>query len=435
MKNITVNVIGGGLAGSEASYQLLKRGYTVKLYEMRGVKSTPCHKSDKLAELVCSNSLKSENLDTASGMLKAEMLELDSLLLRVALRSRVPAGGALAVDRDVFSDMVMNELFAFENFQLIRQEIADIDTSIPTIIASGPLTSNSLSEAIARLIGCDYLYFFDAQAPIISGDSIDMTKAFFAARYDKGDSDYINCAFNKEEYLAFWTALVSAERAVLKDFETNIFEGCIPIEIMAARGVDTMRFGPLRPVGIKTPSGERPYAIVQLRKENIAGTAYNIVGFQTNLTFKEQKRVFAMIPGLENLDILRYGVMHRNTFINSPKTLNCYGQMKEHSSIFFAGQIAGVEGYMESIASGQVAAINLDLQLCGKEKMLFPSSTIIGQLQRHLERDVIDFQPMNANFGILPPLDVPSRDKKLRKMQYSERGIKELKEFIIENSL
>lgn len=426
-----INIIGGGLAGSEASYQLLKRGYDVNLYEMRGVVNTPCHTSDNLAELVCSNSLKSQNLDTGSGMLKAELELLDCMLLDCAIKARVPAGGALAVDREIFSNLVFQRLTSFKNFNLIREEVVNIDNSIPTIIASGPLTSEKLSKEIATLVGEKQLYFFDAVAPIVTAESINLDKAFFAARYDKGDSDYLNCAMNKEEYLTFFNALVTAERANLHSFEENVFEGCIPIEVMASRGEDTMRFGPLRPVGIRNPHDQsRPYAVVQLRKENALGTIYNIVGFQTNLKFAEQKRVLGLIPGLENLEIVRYGVMHRNTFINSPNVLDSTFATKSNQLLFFAGQITGVEGYMESITSGLVAAINMDAQLTNKDKYLFPISTIIGQLQRHISTPCSDFEPMNANFGILPPLENPTRDKKMRKMQYSERGINDMKNYL-----
>ena len=427
-----INVIGGGLAGSEAAYQLLKRGYEVNLYEMRGGNnSTPAHKTNKLAELVCSNSLKSISKDTGHGLLKLEMQKLGSLLLECAYKCAVPAGGALAVDREVFSDMVESELKKFEKLHIIREEVTSIDTSIPTIIASGPLTSDKLSEAINKMIGQDGLNFFDAIAPIVDEKSIDFKKAFFAARYDKGGDDYINCPMNKEEYLRFYNELINAEKASLHDFDLKVFEHCMPIEVMAARGEDTMRYGPLRPKGIRRPgSDERFYAVVQLRKENKEGSAYNIVGFQTNLKFGEQKRVFSLIPGLENVEILRYGVMHRNTYLNAPKVLNEYFQLRNEKFVFFAGQMTGVEGYVESIMSGMMAAINLDRQLNGKEMLLFPKESIIGALQRHLVENTDDYQPMNANFGILPELDVKIKDKKERKLQYSVRSLELIDEYL-----
>ena len=428
-----VSIVGGGLAGSEAAYQLLKRGYEVDMYEMRGVKNTPCHKTQSLAELVCSNSLKSFSKDTASGLLKIELNKLDCMLLKVAERVKVPAGGALAVDRELFSQEVEKELLKFEKFKVIRKEITHIDLDKPLIIASGPLTSDALYEEIERIIGKKDLHFYDALAPIISFDSIDMNKAFFAARYGKGDEDYLNLAMNKEEYLTFYKELVNAERVKLHDFEVNVFESCMPIEIMAERGEDTMRYGPLRPVGIKNPhKDERPYAVVQLRKENIEGNAYNVVGFQTNLKFPEQKRILSLIPGLENVEILRYGIMHRNTYINAPKVLNEYFQMKEYKNVFFAGQLTGVEGYVESIASGLIAAVNLANSLENKKMLLLPRETIIGALQRHIALDVEKYEPMNANFGILPELENKSRDKKERKMQYTQRAEMLLDEYLKE---
>ena len=426
-----VRGIGGGLAGCEASLQLLKRGYSVELYEMRGVKNTPCHKTTNLAELVCSNSLKSVNEDTGHGLLKLELEKLDCELLKCAYKARVPAGGALAVDRDLFSKYVEEKLYAYDSFSKVNKEYVEIDSSIPTIIATGPLTSDELSKNISKLLGEEYLNFYDAVAPIISKDSIDMNKAFFAARYDKGGDDYINCPMNKEEYLNFYNALINAERATLHDFDINVFENCMPIEIMASRGEDTMRFGPLRPKGIRRPgSDERFYAVVQLRKENNEGSAYNIVGFQTNLKFSEQIRVFSLIPGLENIEIQRYGVMHRNTFINAPKVLNETFQLKSDKNIFFAGQLTGVEGYVESIMSGLIAAINLDMQLRNVGNLILPKETIIGTLQRHVSQENMDYEPMNANFGILPQLENPKRDKKERKLQYKERSLEKMDEYL-----
>lgn len=430
-----VRIIGGGLAGCEAAYQLLKRGYEVELCEMRPKVNTPCHKSAKLAELVCSNSLKSMLDTTASGLLKKELELLDSLLIRCAYATAVPAGGALSVDRDKFSDEVTNALESFDNFRLNITEVEEIDTGIPTVIASGPLTSDKLAQAISKLIGEEtYLHFYDAVAPIISADSIDMDIAFTANRFDKGgDADYLNCGMERDEYARFYDALVNAQTAQLKDFEkSEIFEGCMPIEVMAARGAETIRYGMLKPVGIINPTNsKRYYAVVQLRKENVEGTMYNLVGFQTNLTFPEQRRVFRLIPGLENAEFLRYGVMHRNTFINSPKLLDDTFRFKGSDNIYFAGQITGVEGYVESIMSGLIAAINLDARENGKEKFLPPETTICGALMSHISTQNPDFQPMNANFGILP--EIKQRDKQLRKQMYSARGYKDMSEYIDSN--
>ncbi|MDE6885169.1 MAG: methylenetetrahydrofolate--tRNA-(uracil(54)-C(5))-methyltransferase (FADH(2)-oxidizing) TrmFO [Clostridia bacterium] len=426
-----VNVIGGGLAGCESAYQLLKRGYQVDLYEMRGVGRTPCHSTTHLAELVCSNSLKAQSIDNASGLLKYELARLDSIILKCAYQCDVPAGGALAVDREKLSRRVEEILHSFDDFRLIREEVEDVDMDMPTVIATGPLTSKGMSDWIASSLGGEYLSFYDAVAPIIDGESIDYDKAFFAARYGKGGDDYLNCAMDKEEYLAFYDALINAERAKLKDFEFEVFERCMPIEVMASRGIDTMRYGPLRPVGIRDPRREgRPYAVVQLRKEKREGNAYNIVGFQTNLKFAEQKRVFSMIPGLENAEFLRYGVMHANTFINAPKVLDSAWALKDNKHIFFAGQLTGVEGYMESAASGLVAGINLARRLGGKLDMIMPDVSIIGQLQRHISTPVDDYQPMNANFGILPALNDPPRDKKQRKYKYSLRCIAAVESYL-----
>lgn len=426
-----VNVIGGGLAGCESAYQLLKRGYQVDLYEMRGVGRTPCHSTTHLAELVCSNSLKAQSIDNASGLLKYELARLDSIILKCAYQCDVPAGGALAVDREKLSRKVEEILHSFDGFRLVREDVEDVDMDIPTVIATGPLTSKGMSDWIASSLGGEYLSFYDAVAPIIDGESIDYDKAFFAARYGKGGDDYLNCAMDKEEYLAFYDALINAERAKLKDFEFEVFERCMPIEVMASRGIDTMRYGPLRPVGIRDPRREgRPYAVVQLRKEKREGNAYNIVGFQTNLKFAEQKRVFSMIPGLERAEFLRYGVMHANTFINAPKVLDSAWALKDNKHIFFAGQLTGVEGYMESAASGLVAGINLARRLGGKSDMIMPDVSIIGQLQRHISTPVDDYQPMNANFGILPALNDPPRDKKQRKYKYSLRCIAAVESYL-----
>ena len=428
-----IRVIGGGLAGSEACYQLLKRGYNVKLYEMRKVKQTPCHTTADLSELVCSNSLKSMENSTASGTLKQELKTLDCLLLKCAEKAKVPSGGALAVNRKEFSKFVEEELNNFPNFERIDEEYVNIDKNIPTIIATGPLTSDLLAENIAKLIGnSDNLHFYDAVAPIISGDSLDYSKLFFATRYDKGEpSDYLNCGMNKQEYEAFYNELVNGKVANLHEFEKGeIFESCMPIEVMAKRGADTIRYGMMKPVGIKHPeTGDKYYAVVQLRKENVQGSAYNLVGFQTNLTFPEQKRIFSMLPGLEDAEFLRYGVIHRNTFLNSPEHLDCYFKLKNDSNIYFAGQITGVEGYVESIMSGLIASINLHCDIICKDRYLAPKSTIIGSLQSHISTKNVDFEPMNANFGILPPLDSKIRDKKLRKLAYYERSLKDITKY------
>ena len=428
-----IRVIGGGLAGSEACYQLLKRGYNVKLYEMRKVKQTPCHTTADLCELVCSNSLKSMENSTASGTLKQELKTLDCLLLKCAEKAKVPSGGALAVNRKEFSKFVEEELNNFPNFERIDEEYVNIDKNIPTIIATGPLTSDLLAENIAKLIvNSDNLHFYDAVAPIISGDSLDYSKLFFATRYDKGEpSDYLNCGMNKQEYEAFYNELVNGKVANLHEFEKGeIFESCMPIEVMAKRGADTIRYGMMKPVGIKHPeTGEKYYAVVQLRKENVQGSAYNLVGFQTNLTFPEQRRIFSMLPGLENAEFVRFGVIHSNTFLNSPEHLDCYLKLKNEKNIYFAGQITGVEGYVESIMSGLIASINLHCDIIGKDRYLAPESTIIGSLQRHISTKNVDFEPMNANFGILPPLDSKIRDKKLRKLAYYERSLKDITEY------
>lgn len=428
-----IRVIGGGLAGSEAAYQLLKRGFEVELYEMRPQRMTPCHSTANLGELVCSNSLKSMTDDSASGMLKMELEALDSLLLRCAYKARVPAGSALAVNREIFSSVIEEELKSFNNLKIVREEVTKIDDGIPTIIATGPLTSDALTDEINRLTGNkDNLHFYDAVAPIVAADSLDYSKVFEAARYNKGDADdYLNAGMNREEYDSFIEELINAKGVILHDFEKKeLFEGCMPVEEMAKRGRDTLRFGMLKPVGIVNPNtGEKYYAVVQLRKENREGTMYNIVGFQTNLTFSEQKRVFSMIPGLGNAEFLRYGVMHRNTYIDSPCVLTEYFSMREHPNVFFAGQITGVEGYVESIMSGLIAGINVARLLRNEEMLLLPDTTITGSLQRHVSSAIGDFQPMNANFGILPSLS-GIRDKKQRKREYYLRGQRDINEYL-----
>ncbi len=422
-------IIGAGLAGVEAAWQLANRGIEVCLVEMKPVKFSPAHKSENFAELVCSNSLKAMRVGSAAGMLKEEMKRLGSLTVECAYESAVPAGGALAVDRDKFSSLVTEKIKQNKNIEIIHGEVTEIPENDIVIIAAGPLVSENLAKEIEKLCG-GFLSFFDAAAPIVSGDSIDMESAFCQSRYDRGDeSDYINCPMNKEEYEAFYNELVNAERAELHSFEKkkNVYEGCMPIEIMASRGADTMRFGPLKPVGLRDPrTGHRPWAVLQLRKENLPGSAYNLVGFQTNLKFGEQKRVFSMIPALKNAEFLRYGVMHRNTFINSPKLLKATYEMREREGLFFAGQITGVEGYMESASSGIIAGINVANKILGKDEFVPSGLTMIGALARYISNEEVEsFQPMGANFGALPPLDEKIRDKKLRYETLAERGLRE----------
>lgn len=408
-----VNVIGGGLAGCECAYQLSKRGVEVNLYDMKP-KFTPAHKNPNLAELVCSNSLKSNDILTAGGLLKEELRRLDSLLIKMADKCCVPAGSSLSVDRELFSKSITDYLNSLDNVHIISQEITDIDTSLPTIIATGPLTSSALSDSICRLIGQEKLYFFDAIAPIVSFDSIDFDVAYFKDRYDKGGKDYINCPFTKEEYLKFYNELIAGETVKLKDFEdSKVFEGCMPIEVLAKRGEDAIRFGPLKPVGLEDPrTNKTPYAVVQLRRETFENEYFNIVGFQTNLTYPEQKRIFRLIPGLQNAEFLRLGTMHKNTYIQSPKVLNEYYQMKKYPNIFFAGQITGVEGYIESISSGLVAGINMYRYLSDLEMIDFDKHTLIGALSKYISTKVGEFQPMSANMGLINYDELKIRDKK-----------------------
>lgn len=418
----TVTVIGAGLAGSEASYQLAKRGFHVHLYEMRPQTLTPAHKTGGFAELVCSNSMRSNSLENAVGLLKEEMRLLDSIIIRTADESQVPAGGALAVDRDIFSQKVTDQIRQHPNITVIEEELKTIPNG-PVIIATGPLTSDALSQAIKDLIDEDYLYFFDAAAPIIEYDSIDMSKAYKKSRYDKGEAAYINCPMTKEEFDSWYDELITADAVTLKDFELKVFEGCMPFEEMARRGRQTLLFGPMKPVGLEQPDGTRPYAVVQLRQDNMAGTLYNIVGFQTHLTFGEQKRIIRMIPGLEKASIVRYGVMHRNTFINSPKLLTRNYQLRDNPNIYFAGQITGVEGYVESAGSGLLAAIAMARQLDEKPEIIFPEQTIIGSESNYISHaSISSFQPMNANFGILAPLEFKHK-KKERKTLYKQRSL------------
>lgn len=418
-----VNVIGAGLAGCEACWYLSKKGYKIKLYEMRPNTMTPAHRTHKFAELVCSNSLRSDSLENACGILKREMEMLDSLIIKAARLNKVEAGGALAVDREGYSQYVTDFINSLDNVEVIYGEVSHIDTSKPTIIATGPLTSGALCEEIKRLFGCDDFYFFDAQAPIIYADSINYDKVYLKSRYDKGIASYYNCPFTKEEFDKFYEALITAEGVEVKDFEIKVFEGCMPVEIMAKRGPQTLTFGPMKPVGLKTPSGEKPYAVVQLRQDDAAKEMYNLVGFQTHLKFPEQKRVFQMIPGLENARFAKYGRMHKNTYINAPKILNPTFQSKDYPNIFFAGQISGVEGYVESAASGIYAAINMDRYLQGKILKVFPSTTVMGSMANYICNASADgFQPMNANFGIMEDLNIPHK-KADRKMLYAKRAL------------
>ena len=429
-------VIGAGLAGVEAAWQLARAGYEVDLYEMRPIKMTPAHKTSKYAELVCSNSLKAMRTESAAGMLKEEMRMFSSLCMECADKSRVPAGGALAVDREKFSQLITEKIENEPLINVIHEEVTEIPDGDVVIVAAGPLASDALAEDIRKKFG-DSLSFFDAAAPIVSGDSIDMNSAFCQSRYDRGgEDDYINCPMNKQEYEDFYSELINAQRAELHEFEKNkkVYEGCMPIEIMATRGPDTMRFGPMKPVGLIDPrTSHRPWAVLQLRKENVAASAYNLVGFQTNLKFSEQKRVFSMIPALKNAEFLRYGVMHRNTFLNSPEILNSDFSVKERKGLFFAGQITGVEGYMESASSGIMAGFNAVRLLKNKESLVLPPESMIGALSRYISNEAIEnFQPMGANFGVLPPLDEKIRDKKLRYSALAQRGLEKVRKIIEE---
>lgn len=432
LSNLNVNIIGAGLAGCEAAYQLLKRGVNVTLYEMKPIKHSPAHKLNSYAELVCSNSLKSNDPITAGGLLKEEMRLLDSLLIKVADKVSVPAGSALAVDRVKFSESVTKELKKFKNLKIVNEEVTQIDSNVPTIIATGPLTSDDLSKSIQNLIGKEYYYFFDAIAPIISKASIDFKIAFIQDRYNKGNGDYINCPMNKEEYTNFYNALVNAETVKLHDFENNkVFEGCMPIEVLAKRGFDTMRFGPLKPVGLADKEGKKPYAVVQLRKETNKNDMFNIVGFQTNLTFSAQKEVFSLIPGLKNIDFLRYGTMHKNSYVNAPTCLNEYYQMKSYENVFIAGQLSGVEGYIESISSGLVAGLNMYRKLIGENMLEFSERTMIGALARFISHATPEnFQPMSANMGLINIDGINIKDKKEKNKVLSFKAINDLKKII-----
>lgn len=435
-----VAVIGGGLAGVECAKALSRNGVKVDLYEMKLLKKSPAHKLDTFAELVCSNSLKAERLNSAAGLLKHEMAYLGSICVETAYECKVEAGGALAVDRLLFSQIITEEIRNDENINIIEKEVIDLPEGYDGIvICAGPLASEGLSETIRQMCG-NGLSFYDAAAPIVSADSIDMECAFTQSRYDRGgEADYINCPMNKAEYEAFYEAIINAESAEAHSFDKrkDVYEGCMPIEVLASRGKDTMRYGPLKPVGLTDPrTGHRPWANLQLRKENKDGTMYNLVGFQTNLKFGEQKRVFSMFPALKNAEFLRYGVMHRNTFIDSPRLLNGDFSMRKNPLIFFGGQITGVEGYMESAASGLMAGINLARRLKGQETVVLPVDTMIGALSRYIsDESVKNFQPMGANFGVLPPLEEKIRDKQERYMQLANRGMNSLKDFARNNNL
>lgn len=430
----TVNVIGAGLAGSEAAWQIASRGVQVKLYEMRPVQQTPAHHTDKFAELVCSNSLRANNLTNAVGIIKEEMRRLDSLIIDAADACAVPAGGALAVDRHEFSGNVTDKIRNHPLIEVVNEEVTDLEEMMKgiTVIATGPLTSPALAEKILELTGEEYLYFYDAAAPIVEKDSIDMDKVYLKSRYDKGEAAYLNCPMNEEEFNRFREALISAEVAPLKEFEKEVyFEACMPVEVMAQRGEKTLLFGPMKPVGLEDPkTGKRPKAVVQLRQDDAAGTLYNIVGFQTHLKWGAQKEVLQLIPGLENVEIVRYGVMHRNTFINSPRVLSSTYQLKANDSIFFAGQMTGVEGYVESAGSGLIAGINAANLALGKEPIQFPHETALGSMARYItEADSKNFQPMNINFGLFPDLGERIKSKVERAEKHADRALAALERF------
>ncbi len=427
--NKSINVIGGGFAGCECAYQLAQRGFKVNLYEMKPKKFSPAHHNNNLCEVVCSNSFGGTELSTGAGLLKAEMQELNSIVVKSAKNHLVPAGGAMAVDREKFSQEIDNIIHNHKNINIINEEVTKIDKDNLTVVATGPLTSESLSEQLKELLGEEFLYFYDAAAPIITSESIDKNNSFVADRYNKGSADYINCPLNKEEYENFVTELVNAETAPLKNFEKDnikVFEGCMPVEQMAKRDINALRFGPLKPVGIVNPvTQERYYAVVQLRKENVKADLYNIVGFQTNLKFGEQKRVFSLIPALKNAEFVKYGVMHRNTYINAPTSLNRDLSLKKYPNIYIAGQLSGVEGYMESCISGLVVALNIANKLKNQLPIQFPTYTMLGALISYITNPANkSFQPMNANFGILDPLEEKIRDKKLKKNIQAEKSLK-----------
>ena len=449
MKDYIV-VIGGGLAGSESAYQIAKQGIKVKLYEMKPIKFTEAHSNENLAEIVCSNSFKSNLHTNACGLLKEELRYLDSLLIKIADETQVPAGQALAVDRELFAQKVTQEIENNPLIEIIHEEVTDIEKLAQdgiVIIATGPLTSEGMAKEISKITGQDKLYFYDAAAPIVTKESIDFNVAFWGNRYEQEkqkdetieqwqnrikeqEANYINLPMNKEEYERFCEELINAEVVLLHDFEKReIFEGCMPVEVMAKRGLETLRFGPLKPVGFDDPrTGRRPYAVVQLRQDDTNGMIFNIVGFQTNLKFGEQKRVFSMIPGLENAEFVKYGVMHRNTYINSTKLLDNTYNLKSNNNIYFAGQITGVEGYVESISSGMLAGVNACERYKNKDKIIFPETTMIGALAKYISTENDKFQPMNANFGIIPPLGEKIKDKKIKYGKLADRGLEDLKE-------
>ena len=431
-----INVIGAGLAGCEAAWQAARRGMAVRLIEMKPKKKTPAHTSDLFGELVCSNSLRNAEGASAAGLLKEELRRMGSLMMEAADASRVSAGGALAVDRVRFASYITDKIRSCEWIEVVEEEATEIPQGEITVIATGPLTSDAMAKQIIALTGQGGLSFYDAAAPIVDFASIDMSRAFFASRYGKGDADYINCPMNEAEYKAFYDALIHAEEAKLHDFEADapltVFEGCMPVEVMAKRGEDTLRFGPMKPVGIRHPeTGESYYAVVQLRREDEAGTMFNLVGFQTHLTFPEQRRVFSMIPGLENAEFLRYGVMHRNTFLNSPELLHADYSLRSHPNIFFAGQMTGVEGYIESAASGYVAGLAAMCRARGQDTPIFPKETMIGAMADYISHGGTgDFQPMNANFGIIPALEKRVKGgRRVRYAEYARRALESLEAF------
>ncbi|MBE5103813.1 FADH(2)-oxidizing methylenetetrahydrofolate--tRNA-(uracil(54)-C(5))-methyltransferase TrmFO [Bacillus thuringiensis] len=432
MTTQVVNVIGAGLAGSEAAYQIAKRGVQVRLYEMRPVRQTPAHHTDKFAELVCSNSLRANTLTNAVGVIKEEMRLMDSVIIRAADECSVPAGGALAVDRHEFAAKVTEYVKNHPNVTVMNEEITEIPEG-PTIIATGPLTSPDLSAQLKELTGEDYFYFYDAAAPIVEKDSIDMNKVYLKSRYDKGEAAYLNCPMTEEEFDRFYEALIAAETVPLKEFEKEIFfEGCMPVEVMASRGRQTLVFGPMKPVGLEDPkTGKTPYAVVQLRQDDAAGTLYNIVGFQTHLKWGPQKEVLQLIPGLENAEIVRYGVMHRNTFINSPNLLRPTYQYKQRDDLFFAGQMTGVEGYVESAASGLLAGINAARLVKGEEPVVLPPVTAMGSMANYITAtNAKNFQPMNANFGLFAPLEKKIKKKQERNEAYATRALETIRNFV-----
>ena len=434
-----INVYGAGLAGCEAAWQIAERGIKVRLFEMKPKKHTPAHQKNGFAELVCSNSLRSDRLTNAVGLLKEELYRLDSLIMEAAYATRVPAGSALAVNRDDFSDYVTEKIKNHPNIEVIEEEVSSLEDGVVTVIATGPLTSEPMAEFIEKTLGCQGLHFFDAAAPIVSADSLNMDIVYAASRYDKGDADYLNCPMTREQYDAFYTELITAREAELHDFdrdmqkELKVFEGCMPVEIMARRGYDTLRYGPLKPVGLADKrTGEEAFAVIQLRKENAEGTMYNLVGFQTHLAFPEQKRVFSMIPGLENAEFLRYGIMHRNTYLDSPKFLDADYSMRSNKNVFFAGQLTGVEGYIESTGSGFVAGVNAVARLRGEDGVMFPKTTMIGAMADYISHGNMsgNFVPMNANFGIVEPLGYKVKGGKVAKYEViAKRALEALAEY------